>query len=286
MVHLSCKKDDSKVVPVLFLKTGAIYTVDGAEVPLGGQIRIGVMASGSESPITYIRIDKITAYDTILQLDKGIYLGAEGLNADYSFSKDTASVEVWMVTIMNADRQIASKSFTVKRGAGSAFGAIWYYPSLTIGHQNSTNSPHYLDADKGLVYTEASLPGHESEIDIVCYYYVTSGKNSPTLTCPGYTAAQAYYPAMGSWPNKNMTLYDYYSTDNNLISVAQFDGAVNDSTLVNAFKPGSVSGNCKYCYTGKVIPFKTQQSKYGLIKVIKADENETGTMELAIKIQQ
>jgi hypothetical protein len=47
-----------------------------------------------------------------------------------------------------------------------------------------------------------------------------------------------------------------------------------------------VSGNCKYCYTGKIIPFKTQEGKYGLIKVLHADEVSTGYMELEIKVQE
>lgn len=70
------------------------------------------------------------------------------------------------------------------------------------------------------------------------------------------------------------------------MTISQFDAAMNDSLLVTAFKPDKVSGNCKYGYTGKVIPFKTQEGKYGMIKVIHADEKEDGIMEIAVKIQK
>jgi len=283
---LACQKDEKVNKVVVILKTGALYTADGAYIPLGGQIRIGVMASGAVSPLTYIRIDKIIGADTLVQLDKGIYIGKESMDEDFTFSKDTALTEQWVVTLMNADRQLASQSLIIHKGQGSAYGGITFVPSVIIGLQENAVYPHYLDVDQGLAYDAGNLSGHEQDIDIVSYYYVTSGLNSPTLTCPGYTAAVGYYPAMTSWALKNMTLYDYNSSDNNLVSVAQFDAAINDSLLVNAFKPGFVSGNCKYCYTGKVIPFKTQQSKYGLLKVLKADETASGTMEIAIKIQQ
>ena len=36
----------------------------------------------------------------------------------------------------------------------------------------------------------------------------------------------------------------------------------------------------------KVIPFKTHEGKYGLIKVIHSDEKEDGVIEIAIKVQK
>jgi hypothetical protein len=91
---------------------------------------------------------------------------------------------------------------------------------------------------------------------------------------------------MNDWAVQNSTVYDYFTTDNNLISIAEFDAAQNDSLLVNGYKPESVSGTCKFCFAGKVIPFKTNQGKYGLLKVLHADEVDTGYIELAIKIQK
>ena len=85
---------------------------------------------------------------------------------------------------------------------------------------------------------------------------------------------------------KNSTLYDYKTSDNDLVSEAQFDAAMNDSLLVAGYKPQNVSGLCKFCYTGKVIPFKTTGGKYGMVKVIRADETEGGSMEIAVKIQE
>jgi len=89
-----------------------------------------------------------------------------------------------------------------------------------------------------------------------------------------------------SWSVRNQTMYDYYTSDNNLVTPAQFDLASNDSLLVNAYRPGSVSGQSKFAYTGKVVPFRSANGKYGLIKVIRTDETASGEMEIAVKIQK
>lgn len=282
----SCTKEDSLKRANLILKTGVAYTADGAYVPAGGQIRIGILASGAGVPLTYLKIIRITAYDTITQLDRGIYIGREGLDATFSFSKDTTAFETWLVVVMNADRDTAMKSLTVLKGEGTDYESISYFPSVTLSFQNNSSFGHFLDADNGETYDENTVTGHESEIDMLCYYYVTSGLPSPSFTCPGYIAAVGYYPVLNNWTTKNTTLFDYRTTDEDLISIAQFDATTNDSLLVTAYKPDKVSGNCKYCYTGKIVPFKTDSGKYGLIKVIRADETDTGSIEVSIKVQK
>lgn len=283
---VSCSKEEALHRTFLILKTGQSYTSNLAVIPVGGTIRIGVLASGAGAPLTYIRIERITGADTVTQLDRGIYAGSEGLDADYTFARGTNAIELWRVLVMNADRDTAVRTLKIFKGLGTAYGPIHYYPSITLGFQNNHDTGHFLDADKGFVYDETTVPGNEHLIDILGYYYISSGLPSPTLTCPGYTSAVGYYPLLADWSMKNNTLYDYISTDNNLVNTADFDAAMNDSLLVTAYKPDKVSGNCKYCYTGKVIPFKTQEGKYGLIKVTHAGETDTGALEIAIKIQQ
>jgi len=286
LVTYSCTKDNSVAQSSLILKTGTNYTADGAYLSVGGTIRIGVLASGAGVPLTYIRIDKITGNDTLTQVDRGIYVGSEGLDVDYTFAKDTSSMEIWRVMVMNADRDTATQKLTIYKGSGTAYGPIEYFQDIQLSFQSEHSHGHFLDVQTGLVFDETTVTGHEKEIDILAYYYITSGLSSPTFTCPGYTAAVGYYPMLSSWPVKNTTLYDYRTSDNNLVSESQFDDANNDSLLVTAYKPDKVSGNCKYGYTGKVIPFKTQEGKYGLIKVLHADEKEDGVIEIDVKVQK
>ena len=282
----ACKKEDSPKSASLVLKTGISYTANGAYVPVGGRIRIGILASGAGVPLTYLKIMRITAYDTITEKDLGLYVGREGYDNDFTFSKDTSTYEIWRVLVMNSDRDTAVRCITVFRGEGTDYGSINFFPSITLGFQNNSTFNHFLDSDNGITYNETTVSGHESEIDQLCYYYVTSNLPSPSFSCPGYTAAVGYYPLLNNWATKNSTSFDFNSVDNNLISFAQFDSATNDSLLVAAFNSQKVSGLCKYCYTGKIIPFKTQAGKNGLIKVIRADVTETGSIEVSIKVQK
>ncbi len=286
LVFSACTKDEPAKQASLMLKTGTAYSANGAYIPVGGSIKIGVLASGAGTALTYVHIDKIAGKDTVVELDRGVFIGSEGLDADYIFTKDTSTVEIWRVLVMNADRDTAMRMLTFHKASGTSYQPIHSFDSIRLSFQNSDVYGHFLDVHTGKVYGSANISGHEGDIDVLVYYYVTSGLPSPTLICPGYVPVVAYYPSLSGWPVRNNILYDYYTSDNNLISTQQFDAAQNDSLLVSAFRPAKVSSNSKYAYTGKVVPFKTQEGRYGLLKVKYADEKDDGMIEMAIKIQQ
>lgn len=286
LLFFSCSEEESLHKPSVILKTGVAYTASGTAIAQGGKIQIGLLASGAGSPLTYLRIERITGSDTTVQLDRGIWAGSEGYDQDFSFPKGAAEEEKWRIVVMNADRMTSEAVLTVLKAAGADYGAIKHFGPVSLDMQSNPGGKSFLDLDNGTVFSQLDVSGHEQEIDLVPYYYVTSGLPSPTLTCPGYTSAPGYYPVLNSWTVRNNILYDYYTSDNSLISPLQFDNALNDSLLITAYNPSRVSGNCKYAYAGRVIPFKTEQGKYGLVKIVTADESETGTLTLEIKIQE
>jgi hypothetical protein len=284
---ISCQEEEPVVTyPFILLETGNEFTQAGDRVPVGGQLKFGISAVGDGSAITNLRVKRITESDAITELDKGIYIATGGIDTVLSYTKSGAETETWNFFIMNENRDTASVFIDVMLGDGSAYGDILYFSSIILGYQANTEFPHYLDLDSGYAYSSANVGGFEPAVDLAAFFYYTSGKASPTLTCPAYPSAQAYYPDFAGWQVKNATQYDYYSTDNDLVSPEEFDSAENDSLLVAGYKPQNVSGLCKYCYTGKVIPFKTSGGKYGMVRVIRADEEEGGTMEIEVKIQQ
>lgn len=288
---VGCKKDEEATIkPRVLLKNGD-YTLNEQLVPVGGKLKFGITATDGDAIITNLRIKRIANGKETIELDKGLYIKKGGLDFDFNSTKSSAPQEIWEFFVMNSHRDSAITTLTINLGAGSAYGDINYYPPFKIGMQNNTNLPNYVDLHTGNLFTKINITSHESEIDLVGFVYTTSGILSPTLCCPGYTGSSSVtgadrYPEIESWGVKNLTSYDYYSSDNNLVSADKFGKAVNDSLLVTSFKPGSVSGLCKYCNTGKIIPFKTEDGKYGLVHVIHADLSETGYMELEVKIQK
>jgi len=282
-----CSEEESTdQFPFIILKQGSEYTFGGARIPAGGQMKFGISAVGGGAAITNFRVKRIMENETVTELDQGIYIAAGGIDTTLVYVKSSAEQETWNFFMMNENRDTASVFITIFKGDGSAYGEILFFPSITLGYPTNEEYQHFLDLDSGLTYPQGNVAGHEQEIDLAAFYYLSSGTSSPTLTCPAYPSAMTYYPMFADWPVRNSTLYDYKTSDNDLVSPEQFDLAENDSLLVAGYKPQNVSGLCKFCYTGKIIPFKTAAGKYGMVKVIRADEQEDGSMEIAVKIQR
>ncbi|MBK7488525.1 MAG: hypothetical protein IPI74_01640 [Bacteroidales bacterium] len=286
IVFAGCVREDPETTPLILLKTGAAFTADGSEVPPGGVLRFGLSVSGGGGAITNLVVKRISDGVAVTEADKGMYISYGGLDTTLIYTKSYAQTERWVFSVMNSYRDTASVSLTVLKGAGSAWGEINYHPSIKAGLQDNQTLHYFVDLHSGAVWNAAEVTGHEAEVDMAAFWYITSGTSSPTLTCPAYSSALTYYPLFGSWDVRNQTMYDYYTSDNDLITVEQFNLATNDSLLVNAYRPGSVSGQSKFAYTGKVVPFRTADGKYGLIRVIHADETPSGEMEIAVKIQK
>lgn len=285
ILFFSCEKEQNFEKPLLSLKTDFDFIADNSEVPIGGKIKIGFTVESKNSYISNIRINRIINEEISNQLDAGIWISAK-IDTFFLFTKGSATKETWEILILNSNRDSAKISFIVNLGAGSGYGEINYFPSILLSYPQNSEYSHFLDFETGTTYNSDNISGFEATVDMCAFFYVTSGKNSPTITCPGYSSVPTYYPEVLNWATRNSTNYDYRSTDYNLVSITDFDNAQNDSLLITAFQPNYVSGLDKFCYTGKVIPFKNSNGKYGIIKVIRADETENGTMEIAVKIQK
>jgi hypothetical protein len=286
LVLTGCTPEEPETTPLVLLKGGGTYTADGSAVAPGGTLRFGLSVSGGGGAITNLVVRRISDGVAVTEADRGMYISYGGLDTTLTYTRGYGLVEKWVFSVMNSYRDTASASLTVMKGAGSAWGEISYHPTIRIGLQENSSLPHFVDLHAGIAYDAAGVAGHEAEVDMAAFWYLTSGTSSPTLTCPAYSSAVTYYPLFGSWSVKNQTMYDYYTSDNNLVTPAQFDLATNDSLLVNAYRPGSVSGQSKFAYTGKVVPFRTADGRYGLLRVIRADETPAGEMEIAVKIQK
>lgn len=283
----ACQNENIEISnPTLELLSGISYTQNNEEVAVGGKLMFAVKANGGGQPLTNILVKRITETDTIIEVDLGLYVEDIDFEYEINASKSEAEVECWQFVAMNANRDTVSVSQVVRLGQGVDYGSIKHFESIKIGMQDNTEFPHFLDATTGTTFTNATVVGNEAKVDILAFVYFTSDKWSPTLNCPQNTIAPSYYPTVNDWGVRNITRYDYKATDNNLISLDEFQKASNDSLLVKSYNPGNTNGNCKFCFTGKLVPFKTEQGKYGIIRVVYADTTTEGYMELEIKIQE
>ncbi len=285
LVVASCKNDKVDTTPPLLqLKLGGAFVSDSAVLDINDTISFGIHAEGLSSNLTYLKVDVVNSAGTSTIYDEGINTAV--LDVNKTFFKGLEASDTYVITVMDYNRNTITASFTVLLDSLSAFGTIYHFSNLVIGYQNNSVAGHFVDASTGAIYTDASVAGHESEIDIIAYYYLSSGSPCPSLVCPAQGDAQLQYPAIVGWTVQNATLYDYHTSDYGLVSEAQFDGCNNDSLLLVAYNSTYVSQKCKFATAGKIIPFLTVDGKKGLIKVTAADFVETGTMTIEIKIQQ
>lgn len=282
----SCDKNDHDSTPPTITFNAGEFTTDGQVVPVGGGLSFSITANGGGAPLTNLLVKRIADGVTITELDFGMYVNDKDFNRIVNAVKSPAEVEVWRFMVMNANKDSAIVTRTVLLGEGSAYGPIKHFPSIKIGMQNNGEYPHFLDLHTGELYTSTTVVGNEAKIDLLGFVYLTGGIMSPTLSCPQYSSVPGHYPTVSGWTTRNSTLYDYNSVDNDLVNPQEFESAANDSLLVASYRPQNVSGLCKYCFTNKIVPFKTHDGKFGLIRILYADVVPEGYMELEVKVQE
>ncbi len=286
----ACKKDDSEPVgPIIKFKVGTAYTQNDAIVQVGHKLIFGIEATSGDEVITNFTIKKTLEDGKIVtMMDTGVY--AKNLDITKVFYQNVENKATWTFTVMDKNRLSAKIQMIVYKDPNSTYGGIFYFPSVTLGYQNNTQFGHFLNPSTGKVYFEDSATVYYKGIDILCYYIISENQPSPVLSSAGemdnYSVeAKTFYPSIISWPSRNYTLWDI-SVDNTPISSADFNAAQNDSLLIVSYNDVWGKKKFKWATTGKIIPFKTNAGKLGLIKVINAETNESGTIEIAIKIQQ
>jgi hypothetical protein len=292
VVIIGCKKKEEKLPPTINFKVGSTYTKDSAIVAVGHKLYFGIQARGISENLTNFTIKKILEDGTsVTVMDTG--MNAESLDLDKTFYQNVENKATWTFTVMDKNRSSASVSLRIYKDPNSAYGGIYYFPSVLIGYQNNTYIGHFMDAKTGMVYNEDSATVHQADVDFLIYYFISDDLPSPVLSSPGEmdnfsTDAQLYYPCIINWLTRKYTKWDI-SIDNGTntpLTVADFDAAQNDSLLIVAYHDVWGKKKFRWATAGKIIPFMTSDGKKGLVKVISADFTDTGSMEIAVKIQQ
>jgi hypothetical protein len=285
---IACSKEENRLPPVISLKTGSGYTQNNAVVQVGHGLYFGLQARGNKANITNLTIKKVLDDHTVItMMDTG--MNAAGLDINKVFYQNIEPKATWLFTVMDRNRMTAEISLVVYKDSNSAYGGIYYFPSIKMGYQLNTTYGHFLDLSTGKVYSEDSATLFHEKIEILTYY-ILDGTPSPVLSSPGEmdnfsTDAKTYYPCIISWPVRRFTLWDI-SVDDTPVPTAVFDNAQNDSLLIVSYHEVWGKKKFKWATAGKIIPFLTASGKKGLIKVISADITDTGMIEFAIKIQQ
>jgi hypothetical protein len=288
VIMVSCNKDEEKSPPSISFKMGSKYTYDGEVVMVGSPLIFGVQAAAKDANITNFTIKKILPDgSSFVVMDTA--LNAPSLDVDKVIYQSIEDQVNWVFTVMDKNRLSANISCTVFKDPDSEFGDIFYYPSITMGYQNNTKYGHFLNPFTGKVYFEDSATILQEEMHFLVYYIVDQDLPSPVFSSPGEMdnfseEALLFYPYISDWQTRRFTHWDI-RVDDVPISVEAFDQAENDSLLIVSYQEVWGKKKFKWATNDRVIPFKTANGKFGLVKVINAELTESGKIEFAIKIQ-
>jgi len=292
IVFQSCKKEKQIQPPVINFKVGSAYTQNGAVVMVGHKLHFGIQARGTSENITNFTIKKVLDNGTVITvMDTALY--SEYLDVDKTFFQNIEPKATWTFSVMDRNRQSATITLIVNKDPNSVYGGIIYFPSITLGMQNNSTYGHFLNPSTGIVYKDDSATANQSKIDILCYFIPDDSPPCPAFSSSGEmdnfsTQAQTDYPMITSWATRNYTLWDisFDNGSNTPLTASNFDAAQSDSLLILAYH--SIWGKKKFRFVaaGKIIPFLTAGGKLGLIKVISADNSDSGTIQFSLKIQQ
>lgn len=289
IVLFACKKEDEILPPVLSLKSGDKYTTDGSVIEVGHKLKFGVTAREGSSKLTNFTIKKhLPDGSVITVMDTGMNTGS--VNIEKIFYQNVEDTAEWVFTVMDKKRLTDQASLLIYKDTASEFAGIYHFTSIKMGYQENTEYGHFCDANTGEVYFKDTATALNNRIDILVYYIVSDNLPSPVFSSPGEmdnygTDAQLYYPCIANWSQRNYTLWDI-SVDNDPISEDDFNKAHNDSLLIVSYNNVWGKKKFKWATDGRVIPFKTSEGKFGLVKVNSADHSDFGTIDFDIKIQQ
>ena len=282
LITMSCKKEEGTIAPKIEFIKQAGYIWSDTTLPIGAQVKVGVIASKSNANITYFNIVINTNGTSQIAIDSG--MNATNFSFNYTIYKGVNAEETWTFMTMDKDRNKASISLKLKRSAVTNWGNVKTYNSITLGAQNNTINGSFLSLKSGYTFLLNDAFLNQDSIDVIYYYGALPTYFQSTLSSPGETQAPLFFTGasgISNWTTKHTTMY-FLTT----LTTTQFDQLTNDSLLIVSFPLLGSTKKSKFLNAGEVISFKDQAGKLGLIKVISVNGTESGTAQLAIKIQE
>ncbi|MCX6231196.1 MAG: hypothetical protein NTZ33_06595 [Bacteroidetes bacterium] len=280
LFFIACSKDesDNKIPPILHLKIGNSYIANDTAIAEGSQITIGIsaLANGGENLCNLV----IKSNNSLSLLDFGF--NAASIDKDFVIHKNTDSIQKISIIIYNKTGLCDSIVLKLYKN-GSAYKAVIYYPSITLGGQNNTSIGSFSSFSNGLVYNLNDASTNQALIDLLYYYSVTNQEYN-CIASPGANITGIFSGANAPefWSVKNTT---YFSRTVINIPLSSFDNALNDSIIIaNIFSNGG--RKAKALTANQIWGFQTQTGKFGLMKIINVNGLESGTVQIAVKLQQ
>lgn len=250
---------------------------------LGDTIQIEIVANAdADDFLTHFNttIEKDTS---LISIDTGIY------HREFTYQKQIikgiARNEKWSFYVRDRNgRKSELISLKLQLDSASIFGAIKTISSIKLGAQNNTEFGSFYSLSTQTVYNQAEAYENQSLIHLL-YFYDLIETDANTISSPGASIDASVFQGptgLSDWSLKNVARFVYQSN----LTAADFDQSKNDSLILsNTFEFSIGKRKAKNLAQGQVYSFITESGIKGLFKVLQVDEKESGSIEIAIKMQ-
>lgn len=276
-VFTSCSKDEDVVPPTISFKQATGYVSANTTAKYGDTLTFGVIAKSNGT-------DKLVKFQVLANSESIVdsTINTDDFTFDFYTLKSILDKETWKIVITDIAGNVDSTAVTITAN----FGEILSYNSITLGAQDNTVEKSFLSYSNSTAttYFQAEAYNHQADIDMFCFYENTpSHVNLMTLASPGSGISGIF---TGSTAPENYTTQNTTYFVKTTLTTAQFDAVQNDAIILASFDPESKFRKAKLLTVGDVYAFKLASGKYGLYKVLAVEGTETGTLQIAVKIQK
>lgn len=278
LIFSSCTKDDDEpVLPTVAFNQLAGYITGDVTAAYGDTLRFGIIlqSNGEDNLVKFtIKANEETLLDSTIN--------TSSFNFDFYSIKGINATDVWTFSATDIAGNKKEASITIT----GEFGQINSYTTILMGAQDNVATESFLSFsdNQATKYFQANAFNNQDKIDIFCFYENTAThQNMMSLGSPGSNITGVFTGASSpdNYTVKNLTRF--YKTT---LTAAQFDAITNDAVILDSYNAAESRKKASVLAAGEVYAIYTQSGLNGLIKVIAVTGEETGTLEIAVKIQK
>jgi hypothetical protein len=214
--------------------------------------------------------------------------GLKGESFDYTaryFTQGVAGTSVYTYTVEDNKGRTTDKTYTITTTSANTGAAINTFTTQLFGSSTNPN-PSFFATSTGTRYYRNTAPANASKIDFVYFYGST---NLATIAAPnddsfGTGTNQISSLNVHTWSKRNATTFKTTT-----LSATDFNNITSDAGITTAYTAGvntTVVSRASGLTAGKVIAFKTEAGKQGLILVQSITGTTAGTITLDVKVQK
>jgi len=275
----SCTDDttDGNDPTIRIVNQSGIIHSDTSVSP-GEILHFGIEAYMGDFHITQFLI-KVSAENNVQTwFDSGLY--APNLTWYGSFIKSYNDNETWEFVVRDRYSHEHSVFLFITNDTVNGPGEIEILTNTILGAQDNNNTGGFLDLFNNHIYKLENAYEYQEVIDMI--YYL--GEDEHTLASPGANIEEGIFNlelAPTNWEYRNETRYIPLE-----LSVDEFNEIENDSILIVSFIEGEGKRKAKNLEADNIFSFKTQDLRFGMVKINEVLGGAEGTVSMDIKIQK